>query len=135
MSYAISYVSTVDKDVTENDIQNALDYSKSWNNDHDISGILLYSQGNFFQVLEGDKEVLKKLFSNIKNDKRHYDIIKIFEKEVADVKFDTYQVDFISLDARFQHKDLHSYFSQIKSLNPAIQTSVKYILNKFTEGI
>lgn len=135
MRYAISYVSTAAKELTEQTIEATLNFSKNWNNDNKITGMLLFSEGNFFQVLEGDQKTLQDLFGRIQNDKRHYDIIKIFEKEVAEHAFDTYEVDFISMDARYDQNDMPAYFSQIKSLNPAIQTSVNYILQKFTEGI
>ncbi|GHA27282.1 hypothetical protein GCM10007103_05840 [Salinimicrobium marinum] len=135
MRYAISYVSTANPELTKNQIQTTLDYSKNWNNNHVITGILLFSQGNFFQVLEGEENLLKELFERIKADKRHHNIITIFQKEVSEVKFDNYEADFISLDDRYHTNDIDSYFSQIRLLNPSIQSSVKYILNKFTEGI
>lgn len=135
MRYAISYVSTVNPALSEHEIQQALNFSKNWNNDHDITGILLYSQGNFFQVLEGEEQLLKDLFKRIKADERHHNIITIFQKEVPDEKFNNYEASFISLDDRYRVKDLDTYFSQISLLNPSIQSSVKYILNKFAEGI
>lgn len=135
MRYAISYVSTVNPALSDTEIQQALDFSKDWNNDNNITGILLYSQGNFFQVLEGDEGLLKDLFSRIKADERHYNIIPIFQKQVPNTKFDEYQVDFVSLDDRYKDEHFDTYLSQISLLNPSIQSSVKYILNKFTEGI
>lgn len=135
MRYAISYVSTVSSSLYDEEIQEALHFSKNWNNDNSITGILLYSQGNFFQVLEGDQEKLKKLFQRIKDDERHYDIITIFEKEVEAQKFDEYDAGFISLDSRYDSRDFERYLTQIHKLNPQIQGSVKYILNKFAECI
>ncbi|MCB7481470.1 BLUF domain-containing protein [Christiangramia sediminis] len=135
MRFAISYVSSVNPNLTETQIQEVLNFSRNWNNDHDITGILLYSEGNFFQVLEGEKELLKTLFSRILIDKRHQNVMVIFEKEVSQPKFEDYQSDFISLDSRFEPEEIDVYFSQIEKLNPNIQSSVRYILNKFTEGI
>ncbi len=135
MRYAISYVSTVNPALSDTEIQQALDFSKNWNNDNNITGILLYSQGNFFQVLEGDEDLLKDLFSRIKTDERHHNIIPIFQKQVPNTKFDEYQVDFVSLDDRYKDEHFDTYLSQISLLNPSIQSSAKYILNKFTEGI
>ncbi len=135
MKYAISYVSSVNPNLTEADIQEILKYTSNWNNDHDITGILLYSDGNFFQVLEGEKELLKSLLSRIVKDERHNNVMVIFQKEVSQTKFDDYQSDFISLDSRFQSKNIELYFSQIDKLNPKIQSSVRYILNNFAEGI
>lgn len=135
MRYAISYVSSINLNLTETQIQEVLNFSRNWNNDHHITGILLYSEGNFFQVLEGEKDLLKNLFSRILNDKRHQNIMVIFEKEVFQPKFEDYQSDFISLDSRFAAEEIDFYFSQIEKLNPKIQSSVRYILNKFAEGI
>lgn len=59
----------------------------------------------------------------------------IFEKAVSKTKFEKYKPDFISLDSRFQLKNIEVYVSQIHKLNPEIQSSVPYILNKFAEGI
>ncbi|WP_026837742.1 BLUF domain-containing protein [Gillisia sp. JM1] len=135
MRYAISYVSSVNSNLTEDDILKVLKYTRNWNNDNGITGILLYSDGNFFQVLEGEKDLLKSLLSRIEKDERHYNVMVIFEKEVSETKFDDYQSDFISLDSRFQSRNLALYFSQIEKLNPKIQSSVRYILNNFAEGI
>ncbi|CAM4264418.1 BLUF domain-containing protein [Gillisia hiemivivida] len=135
MRYAISYVSSVNSNLTEDDILKVLKYTRNWNNEHGITGILLYSDGNFFQVLEGEKEILKSLLSRIIKDKRHTNVMVIFEKEGSETKFDDYQSDFISLDTRFQSENIEMYLSQIEKLNPKIQSSVRYILNNFAEGI
>ncbi|WP_286761208.1 BLUF domain-containing protein [Salegentibacter sp. UBA1130] len=135
MRYAISYVSTANPALSETEIQNALDFSKDWNNNHNITGILLYSQGNFFQVLEGEEQILKDLFNRIKADERHHNVITIFQKSIPNTRFDGYQADFISLDDRYNDENFDTYLAQISLLNPSIQSSVKYILNKFTEGI
>ena len=135
MRYAISYVSSVSHTLSNDQIQEVLDYSRNWNIEHNITGILLYSEGNFFQVLEGDKDLLQSLFSRISTDERHRNLTTLFRKEVSETKFNTYKSDFISLDSRFQGKNIALYFSQIEKLNPEIQSSVRYILNKFTEGI
>ncbi|MCM4160938.1 BLUF domain-containing protein [Antarcticibacterium flavum] len=135
MKYAISYVSTASSNLGEEEIQKILDYSRNWNMDHHITGILLYSEGNFFQVLEGEKQLVEELFKRIKNDARHYDIIKIFSKDIVEERFTGYKADFISVDSRYRENDLTTYLAQIDKLNPGIQTSVKYILKNFSEGI
>lgn len=135
MKYAISYVSTVSSNLNETDIQAILHYSREWNIAHEITGILLYSEGNFFQVLEGDKKLVEDLFKRIENDPRHYDLIRIFQKKIQQEKFTGYKTNFISLDSRFSQNELSTYFEQIENLNPAIQTPVRYILQKFSEGI
>jgi hypothetical protein len=135
MRYAISYVSTASEKLTEIEIKKTLEFSKNWNSDHDITGILLFSEGNFFQVLEGDKELLQDLFERIKSDSRHKNVIRIFEKEIDSSNFDGYSANFITLNSQYRENDFGRYLAQIETLNPAIQTSVKYILHNFSEGI
>ena len=132
MHYAISYVSTVAPNLPRKDIEKILEQSRDDNTKQNITGILLYSNGNFFQVLEGNKEDVLDLFSKIKQDDRHYDVLTIFKREVEQPKFQEYQVDFMSLDAAYKEQDLALYFSQVKNLNPSIQGSVKYVLGKFS---
>ena len=55
MQYAISYVSTVSPNLTEQEIKEVLKFSQNLNIEFNITGILLYSEENFFQVLEGKK--------------------------------------------------------------------------------
>jgi Sensors of blue-light using FAD len=43
----------------------------------DVTGILLYQNGSFFQVLEGEGEKVEALFSRISSDKRHHQTKKI----------------------------------------------------------
>lgn len=43
----------------------------------EITGILLYTDGSYFQILEGNKDVVEKLFETISKDQRHKKITKI----------------------------------------------------------
>lgn len=135
MRYAISYVSTASEKLTDIEIEKVLDFSKNWNNDHNITGILLFSEGNFFQVLEDEKTILQDLFERISDDSRHFNVIRIFGKEIDDANFEGYSANFISIDSQFRKEDFGRYLNQVDSLNPAIRTSVQYILKNFSEGI
>ena len=42
-----------------------------------LTGMLLYSDGNFFQVLEGEPEEVDKLYEKLQQDKRHAQITLI----------------------------------------------------------
>jgi hypothetical protein len=60
-----------------------LNESRTWNNDHGITGMLLYvegrfieqNEGRFMQVLEGDEQEVKLIFEKIKTDIRHFHLI------------------------------------------------------------
>ncbi|MBQ0737313.1 BLUF domain-containing protein [Mesonia mobilis] len=46
-----------------------------------MKGLLLFSYGNFFQVIEGETAKVNNLWQKIKKDDRHKSIIKIFEEK------------------------------------------------------
>ena len=132
MKYALSYVSTVEPEVSTESIKNLLHLSSQNNNRDNITGILLYSNGNFFQVLEGEKEAVLKLFEKIREDKRHYDLITIFKKSIPASSFNSYKDQFLSLDTTYSPSDIGIYASQVEKMDPEIQKSVKYILHNFS---
>lgn len=51
-----------------------LDGARAFNNNQDISGILLYFDRVFFQVLEGPRDSIHKLFDKIQADSRHQSV-------------------------------------------------------------
>ena len=96
MGYAISYVSTASESLTEDLVKNLLTFTEVENNSKNITGILLFSGGNFFQVIEGKKSVILNLFEKIKNDNRHFNIIKIFENKIQHEPMSAYSCGFIT---------------------------------------
>jgi hypothetical protein len=47
-----------------------------------ISGLLLYQNGSFFQILEGERESVETIFRKISGDKRHHRITKIIVEAI-----------------------------------------------------
>ena len=132
MHYAISYVSTLDPGITTTEIQQVLQTTQKNNIAKGITGILLFSRGNFFQVLEGEKIAVSELFERIKQDDRHYNLIPIFKKEIDKPEFRDYQVDFVSVDSHYDRNDLDFYLRQVEKLNPSIRSSVSYLIKNFS---
>lgn len=57
--------------MTPEDLQNILSASQQYNDSNEVSGMLLYVEGRFFQVLEGPEEEVLSLFNTISKDSRH----------------------------------------------------------------
>lgn len=134
MRLAICYVSSAAPNLTNRQIDDLLRFTEEKNNRNNLAGIFLFSEGNFFQILEGEKEHVQALFKKIESDPRHTDLIIIFQKELAEAKFNRYKSSFVSVDTRFSSQDMESYLSQVESFDPSVRTTVRYILQKFTEG-
>ncbi len=132
MRHAICYVSTAVPGLDNEQIQEILDVSERNNNQKNITGILLFSEGNFFQVLEGDKKILDELYEVIRQDKRHHSLMKILNKKVEEPKFDSYVCSFSAANTTNKSTEVESYVAQIDNLNPSVRNSVYYILQRFT---
>ena len=68
--YRLIYCS-VASDPKNVDLEEILEASHSNNSADNITGMLVYSQGHFLQVIEGDRLALTSLFSRINSDPRH----------------------------------------------------------------
>ena len=52
-----------------------------------ISGILLFSEGTFLQVLEGPADAVDQLYETIVKDRRHRNIVRLHESIVPERSF------------------------------------------------
>lgn len=108
--FTICYVSRASENITTDDINNIFEVTVQTNNTTGISGILLHSFGNFFQVLEGEKTVLEQLYEDkIKNDIRHGNIYEVFKKEMETPIFSTYLSQFLTVTTSIQLDEIRQY--------------------------
>ena len=76
------YASRAVTDFSKDDIVNLLSKARKKNASLGITGMLLYDNGSFFQILEGEEAVLDQLFNEITADKRHHQIAKIISEAI-----------------------------------------------------
>jgi len=128
MRFAISYVSTANRDLNQDEVAELLDQTEIRNNNEGVNGLLIYSGGNFFEVIEGEKIKIKDLFENIKEDPRHKNIIMVFEKKIDKPLFDDKEANFISKNTKHGQMKLENFLYYIKDLDESTQKAVKNIL-------
>ncbi|SFC60312.1 BLUF domain-containing protein [Zunongwangia sp. SCSIO 43204] len=131
--WAICYVSSASPAIEETDINEVLSWTQSWNTDHNITGFLLYSEGNFFQVLEGDELKVKDVFQKIEKDRRHRNLFKIFNREIKQDQYDEYSCEFLSKYNESEELNENYYLQYLKNLDHSSQTAVKNILKAFVD--
>lgn len=101
------------------------------NEKKDITGVLLYSERNFFQVIEGEKNYVEELFGKIEKDERHKNVMKIFKKEIDQAEHDGYKSDFVS-GMNVDQKELNQrYQPYLKILEPATRKVVDKMVKVF----
>jgi hypothetical protein len=131
MRYAISYVSTASNYVTEAEIDTLLKDCVTSNKENNIAGILLYSDGNFLQVLEGEKEKVTQLYENIQADDRHHGVLKILGREISEVLYEGYDSNFILEQPQNFDDDMDVYLDPLKDLDKSSQKLIEKMIILF----
>jgi len=83
MLYQIIYMSRATEAQSASQIFDILRLSRSNNSRDGITGILMYYDKCFFQVVEGERRFVEACFSRIASDSRHTQVTAIWNGEVA----------------------------------------------------
>ena len=75
-----------------------LDSSVRRNRQNDITGMLLYSEGHFMQVLEGDEPAVLATYQRIWDDRRHHCLTLLQAHSVAQRCFTDWSMGFRQLN-------------------------------------
>jgi len=130
-NHTICYFSKASGDLTDSEVQKILTHTDKQNNKLGISGILLYSLGNFFQVLEGDKSCIINLYENkIKEDHRHNNLFEVFNKEINHNIFESYNSKFQAIQNNEQLNDVKKYLATY-SVRSEISDKLSRLLKSF----
>jgi hypothetical protein len=92
--YQLMYLSHTPHDVSDEQINNILIASRRNNMRDSITGLLIYHNQLFMQILEGDKNDVQRCYERVLNDPRHGSPSIIWEEEVADRSFPQWQMGF-----------------------------------------
>lgn len=114
-TYTICYVSKASSDLTKGDIEKLFNYTASTNSKFNVSGMLLHSMGNFFQVLEGEEKHLLNLYEKIKEDLRHADIYEVYNRKTSQPVFTNYHSKFDIVKTSQDLEMLLTYLNQDRS--------------------
>lgn len=68
MPYQIMYSSQATEPMTMTDLENILADARAGKQARNVTGALVYVDGVFFQILEGEEDVVRNLMSNIARD-------------------------------------------------------------------
>lgn len=64
-----------------------------------VTGMLLYKDGNFMQVLEGAEEVVRTLYARIGHDPRHRGLLTLLQGPLSERQFPDWSMGFQDLNA------------------------------------
>jgi hypothetical protein len=90
----VIYTSTATRPQTEDDLAALLDKAREYNEQLGLSGLLIYDDGAFFQILEGEDDALEQLYERIEQDPRHHDMFLLLRRPIAERNFAGWSMGF-----------------------------------------
>ena len=77
------YASNTNRDTPDSVLDDILAASRRNNAGAGVTGMLLYVEGGFMQVLEGDDEAVGAIYARICQDKRHWNTLVLLDRARA----------------------------------------------------
>lgn len=124
----LTYASTTNQEWSPEELLGLLKQSRTNNGAKNITGILLYSNGTFFQVLEGDEATVENLYKTIEKDPRHKNCTLIEKLNITERAFPYWSMGFEKIKPKELRKmeGLNNFFEH--DFTPAGFASHKNII-------
>lgn len=91
---SLTYVSSAAELLDAAELETLLAAWRPRNQERGLTGMLLYSDGNVIQVLEGPAESVEATFATIEADPRHHGVIVLLREQVAERAFPDWSMGF-----------------------------------------
>ena len=79
----ITYLSSATRAMSQDDLEDILKTARETNARLGITGMLLYGNKTFIQILEGEEDVVHELIKTIKRDPRHRNFQVVKKKPIV----------------------------------------------------
>jgi len=132
----VVYSSAAVVEFSRDDLVALLEHARCSNASRDVTGMLLYVDGSFFQILEGPEEAVDALCAKIKKDPRHEKMTVIMREPIAKRLFSEWTMGFANVDAADVREidGLNDFFSGQRSLADIDNGRAKKLLFAFSKG-
>lgn len=91
------YLSRATQPMSEEALATLLRQARHHNTQHGLTGVLAYGNGQFMQLLEGERSVVETLYARIQRDPRHDNLVRFADKAIAQRSFPTWSMAFAPL--------------------------------------
>jgi hypothetical protein len=99
-----------------------------------ITGLLLYDDGSFLQVLEGEQSVIEKLYELIERDKRHTRIVALLRRDVPARHFAQWRMGFASISQLSKKLPGYAEYRKAGTDSASVGGAAAHLLGAFREG-
>ncbi len=133
----ITYISHPCSNMADSEVRAISDYCYLRNIEQQITGVLIYFCGLFFQTIEGAEEDVDRLFAKIRQDRRHRDVLCLkMESGNIERMFPDWSMKYFNLDTDADVLDrpvrllLQSILESHQIIGRYTQPAVLHIINQ-----
>ncbi|RYY97603.1 MAG: BLUF domain-containing protein [Comamonadaceae bacterium] len=85
--HRLLYVSSAVRKLSAEELERLLAAARITNGASDITGVLLYADGDFMQLLEGPADAVRQTFARIERSSMHRQVIVLLDQPAAERQF------------------------------------------------
>jgi Sensors of blue-light using FAD len=130
------YASAARRNFDTAELMELLQAARKHNDEAGLTGMLLYTEGSFFQVLEGAPGAVEALYSRIELDSRHEQVTRIVTEAIPSRSFAHWTMGFIQV-SRYELALIpgtNDFFSGSSCFLGLDSGRAKKLLSAFREG-
>jgi len=135
--HQLIYVSAARHPFSSEQLDRLLEQSRRHNGRNGLTGLLLYEDGSFLQLLEGPAEAVRATFSRIAQDPRHHRVMSVHEADVNERSFPDWSMGYPRLNGvgTLRPEGYADFFARAKNAEdkPA-RTVAQQVVNAFRQG-
>jgi Sensors of blue-light using FAD len=130
------YASTATREFSEEDLLQLLGDARTKNAGLSLTGMLLHTDNNFFQILEGEPEVVDEIFQHISKDERHTKVVSIIREPISKRSFGEWTMGFAPITSTElqEMSGLNDFFGAGSSFSQLNGGRAKKLLSAFKQG-
>lgn len=130
------YASAASHDLETEALLELLQVARDNNARLGLTGMLLYAEGSFFQVLEGPAEVVDTLYTKIERDQRHQQVTLIIREPIPRRYFDAWTMGFykVSREDLEGIAGVNEFFGKDRTLLEVDTGRARKLLSAFRDG-
>jgi hypothetical protein len=98
--FSLVYVSSATRPLSAAELELILQESRMRNTGNAVTGILIHSDGNFMQMLEGPRQSLDDTMARVRASRRHSGIIELIDEPVTVREFESWSMAYSPADAQ-----------------------------------
>ena len=133
--YQIVYISAATVSFSDEDLRELLDIARTNNAAQGVSGMLVYHEGSFIQVLEGERVAVESVYEKIETDERHSNQTVLLRGDIEHRTFESWAMAFLPSSSLSDiPAGFHPFLRQRSCKSDDTENAARDALNAFKEG-